>query len=428
MADVSGWAKLGDVLGGDSELEYQKGLALGAQTQNAMTEARARVDKATAQRNSTNQLVNAGLPYPIAEASATILAAGGNLGDVLGALGKYQEQGFRATAANPDVPVSVGNRALMGVAPAPVEPNYAVGSHDFANKFSDAAPQPLGNVLGGGGTAAGIQLLNSFGFLGPDGRVTPGREHDATAFLKQTQRIIDAGGVPSTTEINNPFPAPGAGPGAGSAPRIPPSGLPAAGPAVAPATVAANAGQIAGAKKEGEMRAEAKVTLPEAVGELDNMKKNIAGLLGSTGFDKIYGARVGTDIGQSIVKFASQDAADASARRQQLAANAFTISIQKNRGLGQLSNAEGSKFTDAFTRATTATIGTEEAKRAWSEVLQYIDLIQSRLQQKATGVAPGGAAPATDASRAFATEAEAAAAGLAPGTPITVGGVSGTWQ
>jgi hypothetical protein len=78
-----------------------------------------------------------------------------------------------------------------------------------------------------------------------------------------------------------------------------------------------------------------------------------------------------------------------------LAANAFGISIQKNRGLGQLSDAEGRKFSAAFTRATNPKIGTEEAKVAWAETLQYLDLIQARLKQKATGVAPGGtAAPA----------------------------------
>lgn len=47
----------------------------------------------------------------------------------------------------------------------------------------------------------------------------------------------------------------------------------------------------------------------------------------------------------------------------------------------------------------------------------------------APGSGVGGAAPApATAPRAFSTEAEAAAAGLPPGTKITIGGRSGTWQ
>jgi hypothetical protein len=391
VADSTGWAKLGAALGGDSELEYQKGLALGAQTQNAMAEARARVDKADAQRNLANQLRNAGLPYDVAEASATTLAAGGGLGDVIGALGKQQEQGFRTTAGAPGSTDTERQAALAGVASGPIDVYKNVGPRAYQNLLHpEQGVMPLGDALSGsaGGEAAGIQALRAFHLLGPDSQVVPGKEEQAFNVFRTTQQLVNTGGVPGAVNANPYTPrATPIAPGQPAAPIVTPLST--------PEQTAANVGTIAEAKKIGTMRAEATVTLPDALGELDYMKKNINSLLAKPGLDSIYGARVGTDIGQKIATFASQDAADAAAAREQLAANAFGISIQKNRGLGQLSDAEGRKFSAAFTRATNPKIGTEEAKVAWAETLQYLDLIQARLKQKATGVAPGStAAPA----------------------------------
>ena len=54
---------------------------------------------------------------------------------------------------------------------------------------------------------------------------------------------------------------------------------------------------------------------------------------------------------------------------------------------------------------------------------QVIDPYIAQQQKPAGGGAPAGGAPAT-----FKTEAEAAAAGIKPGTKVVIGGVSGTWH
>jgi hypothetical protein len=203
----------------------------------------------------------------------------------------------------------------------------------------------------------------------------PGREKDAFDLYRDTTRNVDAGGQPLQTS-NNPFDR--------SGPK-----------AVVPtSTVAANAGTIASATEQGQQQGLATVKLPEALSELDQMQANLRRLTSKPGFDSIYGARQGTDVGQAITQFASQDASDADADRKQLAANAFIISIVKNKGQGQLSNAEGLKFTDAFTRATNPRLSPAEARQAWGEVDSYIDTIKQRLKQSAATLPSAQAAPA----------------------------------
>jgi hypothetical protein len=53
------------------------------------------------------------------------------------------------------------------------------------------------------------------------------------------------------------------------------------------------------------------------------------------------------------------------------------------RGLGQLSDAEGKKITAAYTRATNPKQSEIDAKKAWKEVLKYLDLAEMRAKQKA---------------------------------------------
>lgn len=156
-AAPSPWARLGDALGGDSELEYEKGLQLGANTENALAQASERRQKAKAQMDLSSQLQAAGFKPEIADASAGALTAGANLGDVIEMQGKTQAQNFRATAADPNVPFSVGNRALMGVASGPVERFGAAGTGMAQDKFSDATEPfttPVGDAMIGKSDAA----------------------------------------------------------------------------------------------------------------------------------------------------------------------------------------------------------------------------------------------------------------------------------
>ncbi len=152
--------------------------------------------------------------------------------------------------------------------------------------------------------------------------------------------------------------------------------------------VAGAAGTVAGAeaagKATGEARATAQVDLASNLDDIQKMRANVKGLISTPGFGTIYGLSGKVDPRNYI---AGTDAANAEARRSQLEAQGFGISIQKMRGLGQLSNAEGLKVSRAYTRAIDRSQSAEAAKQAWGEVLSYLDLAEKRAQQKA-GAAP----------------------------------------
>lgn len=117
--------------------------------------------------------------------------------------------------------------------------------------------------------------------------------------------------------------------------------------------------------------------LPDALADIDKMRRDIRGFVDHPGFSTVYGkSRPGVFVPAS-------QAAGAEARRRTLDAQAFSVTIQKMRGLGALSNAEGQRVTDAFTHATNPSISEEEAATAWNEVLYTLDLAERRAQQKA---------------------------------------------
>jgi hypothetical protein len=72
----------------------------------------------------------------------------------------------------------------------------------------------------------------------------------------------------------------------------------------------------------------------------------------------------------------SQDAADAIAARKQLGSQAFGVAIQKMRGLGALSNAEGLKVENALTRAMDSTISPQEARIAFGELQTQLNELE----------------------------------------------------
>jgi hypothetical protein len=127
--------------------------------------------------------------------------------------------------------------------------------------------------------------------------------------------------------------------------------------------------------------------LPDALADINKMRRDIQGFVSHPGFSTVYGkSRVGAFI-------PGTEAAGAEGRRRTLDAQAFGVTIQKMRGLGALSNAEGQKVTEAFTHATNPRISEEEAKKAWDDVLYYLDLAEQRANQKA--LLPGEAQPAS---------------------------------
>lgn len=144
------------------------------------------------------------------------------------------------------------------------------------------------------------------------------------------------------------------------------------------------AGTIAGAKAAAEKTAgstaEAQIDLPGNLADIQKMRDNVNGLISSPGFSTIYGLR-GTLGPTNYIP--GTEAANSEARRKQLESQAFGISIQKMRGLGQLSNAEGLKVTQAYTRAIDKSQSPESAAVAWREVLGYLDVAERTAKQKA---------------------------------------------
>lgn len=139
------------------------------------------------------------------------------------------------------------------------------------------------------------------------------------------------------------------------------------------------------AKVSTESRETAKSSLGDTLDEINKMRDSINGLVQSPGFDTAYGLSGKIDPRNYIP---GTDAANTSARREQLDAMSFGIAIQKMKGTGSLSDAEGKKVSAAFTRATNPKIDPQEARKAWSEVLQIMDSAERRAYEKAGAKPP----------------------------------------
>lgn len=141
---------------------------------------------------------------------------------------------------------------------------------------------------------------------------------------------------------------------------------------------------IAGATKaattRAEAQAEAEVGLGSNLEEIEKMRTSVKDLVGSPGFDTIYGVSGKIDPRNYVP---GTEASNSQAKREQLDAMSFGISIQKMKGLGALSEAEGKKVTAAYTRANNPKISSEEARKAWDEVLGHLDTAERRARSKA---------------------------------------------
>ena len=126
------------------------------------------------------------------------------------------------------------------------------------------------------------------------------------------------------------------------------------------------------------------------------MQGNVQGLLDAPGFDAVYGkSRF-----MSPSMLPGGEGADAEARRNQLEAASFGISIQQMKGLGALSNAEGMKVTAAYTRAVDPKQSEEAAREAWAEVQGYLKMAQDRIASGGL-VTPSAPAPAATGIDAY---------------------------
>lgn len=443
---MAGWADIGALAGmpANNELSYQKGMALGANTQNAMQQARERVRQNQAlEQLQSNPTLAAQLGLgDSTQAMVTAMAAGIPLQQITGAGKDIQESGFRAHVVDPTTGANQTQRYLAALAPGSfAQPIDKVGNGAVSklNPEAGVIPLPVGAREHGGGISAQMQLLQGLGLVNEEGMITDPRL--AMAALREMNHFAESGGVPIVTNTNpfGPQPAaPGLGdelapppPAAAPPSVVPTSTMPSARPArpgQAPAMptaatqivptgdAARNVAALAAAKEVGQAQGTKTASLPSTINTLDSFSTNVDQLLAQPGFDSIYGHIQGTGPGQTVTKIFSQDATNASAARDTLKSDAFTVAIQKMRGLGQLSNMEGQKVETALTRMFDPRISPAEARVAAAELKKRlvslqtvaraeagdgrVEAILSGADTAAPGAAPaGGPAPYTDAAK-----------------------------
>lgn len=409
---MAGFDDLGAALAGNASgnaLSYAKGLSLGANTEVALATARDRAQKNAALDKLESTMGGFGITDPAQQAAfATSARAGIDPGQFPGARLKMQEADTRnRIATDPAVNDTVMQRLLSSLANGPVQTYESAGEGMVTNRLhpeKGVVTTPLGDALVGQRNAAAAldneKRTNPAAFRSAGGVPGGGKVFDMGGGVKGVLTGYDADGNPIVKPLTN-----------------------AAG-------VAENTNTVNAGKALTKAQAAAQTALPGVMNDIDNMRANITDLLHKPGFDGIYGLR------GAIYNVPGTDAANAAALREQVSSQSFQVSIQKMRGLGALSDAEGKKVQSAFTAAAAPGLSAAEARTRWNTALASLDNLEKIARQEAGGDfdplaadarAPGTTAPAA-APQAFATETEAEAAGIKPGTRVTIGGVPGTWQ
>lgn len=397
---MSGFTALGDALAGpDRALSYAKGLQYGANTQAALTLARERAQKAQARDGLMDSLASL-IPDENERRGVTALIQGDvDPRQVSGYNLQTQERGFRDSAAGVDgSDFATGNRRLMGVATGPVSRFDSAGEGLLQDKLSNEGPgvTRLGDAL--------IDQRTQQARLDEERRLNPDKFRSAgNPFI-----ITPAGPFTKSTDAaGNPVLAP------------------ALGPDGKPVPFAAGVADIAGARTAAtttaKQRAIAREALPGRVNDIDTFRTNINTLLAKPGFDTIYGSVAGRAPVQAVTGVVSQDAADAIAARKQLQSQSFGVAIQKMRGLGALSNAEGLKVESALSRAMDPTISPQEARVAFGELQVQLNQLE-RVAREEAGDASVDEIMGVRTLPSFDTPEAAEAANLPAGTTIMVGG------
>jgi hypothetical protein len=363
------YAELGNLLGGggaaETQMSFYKGQQIGAQTQKALADARARV----AQNRATDMLGDSVANFAADDAAiqseglAGLLAAGIDPSQLGKAMLQRQEQGFRAQAGDPNVDFETANKILRGLANGPVNRFDTLGEGMYQDRFSNDDPvvSRLGEALIGQ-RAASAEKDRASALLESEKRTNPEK------FRSAADKVVFVGGVPySQADLL------GRGPPGAAQPA----------PLVTPGTVGDNAGTLARAKQYGKMTADQEARAPQDIADIDRLSGDIARLLAEPGFDILYGKSgvLGPVVTSPLV---SQQGADASAVLQNVDAQAYTTSIQAFRGLGALSNLEGQAAQRAFTYANNRNLSDEAARAAWQEVLGRLAIARRRAEQRIT--------------------------------------------
>lgn len=154
-----------------------------------------------------------------------------------------------------------------------------------------------------------------------------------------------------------------------------------------------NAARQAAQKKKAEAGAEAEIALPQIEASAKTLSRTIDDVMNHPGLDKVVGPTQG-DLPE--IMYRSAEAKGFMALYKQLTSQAFLESIQKMRGTGPVSNAEGEKIISAL-GSLAKNIDPQEFKNNLRKIQESISLMQKEIAQKqieigrrATGQSGGG--------------------------------------
>lgn len=432
MADPTGWAALGNILGGgiDREGAYLEGRYRSAQTEGALSSARkAQADAIKQERTNAaidkveSDPTNASLEdWALAGLGADFSAAqtGGTT---------RQSRGYKAQMVDPATDYGTLQRLRAAVGDSPFNPIDAVGT---AGAFIDArnpdkAVQPsLGGEFAGAGTPQQENYEYLVGLGADPGPDTFGR-------VLRSDQVLNTGGVPTVRTT-----------GTGTVAQP-----------VATQTVADNAAAVAGGKTTGTGLAKRALDLPRAkaaVAATDAKWNSLLNTAATLQSDENLWSAVG--LGQPIASIPGTEGARIRASINTLKAKVGFAVLQDMRdnsktggALGQVSNQENQYLQNALA-ALDANLAPEDFREQLQILIDYANEAKGRVSTAFTDTYPElmqqaapapGAAPAAPAAAApaavkasFATEAEAMAAEVAgslkKGDRVMIGGQTGTWQ
>lgn len=386
---MSGWADLGDLIGGGLEARkenaFQQGRYRSAQTEDALTNARVNQAKALqveAQNNARAELAAAqaagNVNYTNPSTDLITQALLGGLGADLPHVGEFNLQGqqYRNRDVLADPNASALSRARAGDA---VEGKFegdlkSVGSNGYYNITDDT---PELSVMAGLSTGRlPSSAIQNYQFR--TGLKTP---EEIAQFNQDVRadKIVNAGGVS--------YALPGVNPN----PTTPPK------PVVSRDETAGNAAAVQSAKTTATTQAKLANALPGVVESLDTFQSGIDAFLASDGFDMVYGKSGAA--AKLMGPVAPEEYRNARALLDNLRGEAFQNSVQKMRGLGALSNAEGEKVQVALTAALEENQDEKQAAQSFRLLKQRLDRFRRVAELEAglknvPGVSVGaGAAP-----------------------------------
>jgi len=166
---MSGWAGLGAALGGGvdaaRESGHLEGMKVGAQTQNALAQARLRqveervkMDELSNRNSLSNALVNMGVPGNQADGLATVMRGGfGNVQQGFNALQTQQTIGARGEALDPNTDFSRTQQIRAGLGDSAFNPTSVQGGLSFDLMADD----PYGSAQVTPGEQASINQRNA---------------------------------------------------------------------------------------------------------------------------------------------------------------------------------------------------------------------------------------------------------------------------